>query len=327
LNETQSVREPAKESSRTRKFILRLIPWTISGALILFVIATSDMSEVSNAFRNINIAVYFGFTVPLLCIVLILESIFLYYGFKWFAGVGLFFDLVRARAAAYLLGLISVFIGMGGLVLYGKRRYNMSYSVGTNIMLNELYHELASTCTLAMMVGLLLPESLVPLGAINQVRTITIIGIGGVGFYILGILVSRLFRRQYHRIKVLSGFADLSLSHYVAFYAIKVTQNVVYGIFLYGILASFGISAPMVATIALMQIIQLTRGLPVTAFGIGVDQITIPTLFGAWATGSPGILLAASIVFTFTLMCGRALLGIPFVNGVFRDMVERTEAN
>jgi len=81
-------------------------------------------------------------------------------------------------------------------------------------------------------------------------------------------------------------------------------------------------------SLSFMQVIHLTRALPVSAFGIGVDQIAITFLFQAWEPdGKEGHLLAASMVFTFTLIAGRALLGVPFVKGVYDDLIERPDHN
>jgi len=74
-----------------------------------------------------------------------------------------------------------------------------------------------------------------------------------------------------------------------------------------------------------MQIIHLTRAIPISAFGIGVDQIAIMALFEAWSPEGTGPLLACSGVFTLTLIFGRALLGVPFLKSVMNDLVERPE--
>jgi hypothetical protein len=75
-----------------------------------------------------------------------------------------------------------------------------------------------------------------------------------------------------------------------------------------------------------MQIIHLTRAIPLTAFSIGIDQLATDILLEAWELpDSPGVLLACSAVFTLTMLAARALVGIPFVKSVFKDLVERPE--
>ena len=306
-----------------------LIPWAVSIGIILYIVTTEDMAAVLDAFSRASAGIYVCVLIPFLLLLLVLEAVYLYLGFRWFAGVGRFADLLRARAATYLLTVISIFVGLGGLVVYGKRKYDVSYSLGTSGMLNELLHELASQCTLAMAVGLVLPAALVPEGALLQVRAVMVTGMIGVGFYLLCILVSRLSRylpESAPRIAVLDPFVEISLWQYALFYLIKLVQNVWYGLFLAGLLLAFGIMPPLIVSIGFMQIIHLTRAIPVSAFGIGIDQIAIPVLFTAWEPAdSPGLLLACSLVFTFTLIFGRALLGVPFVRGVFNDLVEREE--
>jgi len=316
--------------SKTKKTIKVILPWIISGGLIAFVVLTEDMGKVISDFGEINLIVFFAVTIPFLCILLLIETIFLVIGFRWFAGVGQFGDLFRARAATYLLTVISIFVGLGGLVVYGKRRYGVSYSLGTTIVLNELLHELASQCTLALMVGLLLPSELIPEAALPAVKGVTIVGMTGVGIYILILISNTLFKyplKKYRMNNLLDNFVDISLKQYAIFYFTKLIQNILYGLFLAGVLVSFSIKPPVIVSVGFMQIIHLTRAIPVSAFGIGVDQIAIKYLFEAWAPSSTGLLLACSGVFTFTLVIGRALLGVPFLKGVFDDFVEDPKKN
>jgi len=316
-------------TEKAKKIFSKLLPWIISGGLVLYVVLTEDMAAVLEALGKGDLILFLGVVIPFLITLLLLETVFLFYGFRWFADVGKLLDLFRARAATYLLTIISVFVGLGGLVLYGKRRYGISYSMGTTIVLNELLHELASQCTLAMMVGLALPLLVVPAAALKQVNGVTIVGMIGVGVYIVIILVTMVFRhflKGYGTIAIFDPFSDISIQQYAIFLTIKLIQNILYGFFLAGLLYAFGIKPPLIVCIAFMQIIHLTRAIPVSAFGIGVDQVAIPFLFRAWEpAGSSGLLLACSLVFTFTLIFGRALLGVPFLKGVFDDLVKNPE--
>ncbi len=310
---------------KVKKILKMLLPWVISGGLIIFVIMSEDMGNVIRDFGNINLTVFLGVTIPFLGILLLLEAIFLVVGFRWFTGMGKFRDLLRVRAATYLLTVISIFVGMGGIVVYGKRRYGISYSLGTTIVLNEFLHEFASMCTLALMVGVLLPPELIPDAAVPAVKGVTMVGMIGVGFYLLVLIINTLFKyplKKYRMDNLLDPFVDISLKQYAIFYIIKLIQNLLYGLFLAGLLFSFAINAPIVASIGFMQIIHLTRAIPVSAFGIGVDQIAIKYLFQAWEPAGTGLLLACSGVFTFALIIGRALLGVPFLKGILNDLVE-----
>lgn len=315
-----------KSGGRAGRVVRGLFPWAVSGAIIAYIAFTEDMGALFHAISRARLDVYLEVVAPFLAVLLFLESVYLYFGFRWFAGAGRFWDLFRARAALYLLTIMSIFVGLGGIVLYGRRRYGISYSVNTAIVLNELLHELASQCLLAMMVGLVLPAALIPDSALYQVRGVMLVGMGGVGFYLLCVLVSRVSRwlpESFPRVAALDPFVDLALWQYGACFAIKLAQNLVYGFFLHGLLLAFGIHPPLIASLAFMQVIHLTRAIPVSAFGIGVDQIAFEVLFGPWAPeGGAGAVLAASLVFTFTMIAGRALLGLPFVGGVWRDLVE-----
>jgi hypothetical protein len=307
------------------RIVRGLMPWAVSMGIIAYIVSTEDMAGVAGEFMKGDAVIFFEVVIPFLLVLLVLETVFLYLGFQWFAGAGRMADLLRARAATYLLTVISIFVGLGGLVVYGKRKYGVTYTRGTTVMLNELLHELASQCTLAMMVGLLLPVSQIPEGAAAQVNGVKIVGMAGVGFYVFCVVLaraSRLLPDSWRRDHVFDKFVDIELWQYAVFYLIKLAQNILYGLFLAGLLLAFSIKPPLIVSLGFMQVIHLTRAIPVSAFGIGVDQIAVEYLLKAWET-SPGQLLACSMVFTFTLIAGRALLGVPFLKGVFDDLVER----
>jgi hypothetical protein len=316
-------------SEKGKTFFSKILPWLISGGLVCYVVLTEDMMAVAEALGKGNLILFLGVAVPFLLSLLLLETIFLFYGFRWFAGAGELRDLFRARAATYLLTIISIFVGLGGLIIYGNRRYKISYSMGTTIVLNELLHELASQCGLAMLVGLALPLLVVPDAALKQINGVMTVGVTGVGIYAAIILVTMVYRHiltEYGTIAIFNPFSDISIQQYAVFLVIKLFQNILYGFFLAGLLYSFGIKPPLIVCVAFMQIIHLTRAIPVSAFGIGVDQIAIIFLFSAWEPAdSTGLLLACSLVFTFTMIFGRALLGVPFLKGVFNDLIESSE--
>ena len=312
------------------KILRTVVPWLVSAGLLSFVILTNDMDEVVRAFYHVNWIVYIAVTIPFLLCLLLLETTFLTYGFRWFAGAGCFSDLLRARAATYLLTVISIFVGLGGLMVYGKRRYGVSYAMGTTIMLNELLHELASQCTLAMLVSILLTAAYVPEAAKPAIAGVATVGLIGVSIYVFILIINRLARFMPAFIrenKVLAPFSGIPIRQYGSFYLIKLVQNLLYGLFLAGLLLAFNICPPIITSIGFMQIIHLTRALPISAFGIGVDQVAITELFRAWEPPGSGLLLAASVVFTFTLIIGRALLGVPFIKSVSDDLVERPAAS
>ena len=86
----------------------------------------------------------------------------------------------------------------------------------------------------------------------------------------------------------------------------------------------FGIAPPLAASVALSQIAHLAHALPIAAFGIGVDQLTFPALFGAWEPASqPGSALAFSVAFTAAMIVSRGALGLVLLPGVLARLRER----
>jgi len=293
--------------------------------LLCWVVASQDLAQVGSALGE---ARYGGFLLALLCFLLVgllLDALFLYASFRWIAGVGRFGEVLRLRAATELLMLVTLVAGLGGLVAYARKRHGVPLRVGSGLVLVDLLHEAAAIGILGL-IGLLLagpglsPEIRAELAPVQD------LAVGVLAFYGLCVLASFVGRRLPARFRPetpLEVFHHISLGQYAAFVSLKVCKNLAMGLFVAIGMACFGVKPPVLASVALTQVVLLLRGLPVTAFGIGVDQLTIPQLFGPWeGVQGDGALLGFAAAFTCCLVLGRALLGVPFVRSVLRELEE-----
>ena len=132
-------------------------------------------------------------------------------------------------------------------------------------------------------------------------------------FYLTIFVISRVARlRGRYEHPFYGVFAELSARQFAGIFAIKIAQNVVHGVFVVIALSCFHVSAPPVLAFGLSQIVRIVRGLPVSAFGLGVDQLTFPALFGVF-DGGDGRVLAFSIAYTFSMVASRGALGLVFI--------------
>ena len=75
-------------SEKGKTFFSKILPWLISGGLVCYVVLTEDMMAVAEALGKGNLILFLGVAVPFLLSLLLLETIFLFYGVRWFAGAG-----------------------------------------------------------------------------------------------------------------------------------------------------------------------------------------------------------------------------------------------
>ena len=288
----------------------RCLPWVGSILLVAALLSTQDLGAVGEALRAAN---YKPFCASLLIWAILnclLDALFLHFSVHWLTGVNRPWELLRLRAASYLLTALSTAVGYGGVVAYLKRRFDVPLGRGTALMLNEALHEVGTVGALAAWGVLLLA------GDLAQGYAIFCFGAACVAFYACCVLLSRVGPRLGLPKTPLSLFEEISGRQYTAFFFIKLVQNIVHGVWVTFALSCFGVDVPVVASIAITQVIHLARSLPVAAFGIGVDQLTFPALYAAWEPEGGSVLLAFSMVFTCSMLVGRSVLGVPFVQTV-----------
>ncbi len=295
-------------------------PWVVSVAICVAVGLGTDLRAVGDAIGRGNYAVFatglFGFLVA----GLVLDTAFFALCFRWIAGVGRFSELIRVRAASELLMVVSVFAGLGGLAVWARGRYGISWQKATGAMLVDLLTDVGALGALAL-AGLLL----VPAGALPANTPLDAIGSfarGTLGFYVVCVAAARLWRYlpdRFHYGSPLQVFTGLELHQFAALLGLKLLKNLAMGLFVAAGLIAFGLAVPVVAGVGFTQVALLVRGLPVTAFGIGADQLSFPLLFGAWDDPA-GQVLAFSVVYTFGLFVGRAVIGLPFVGRAMEEM-------
>jgi hypothetical protein len=308
---------------RSRASTLKAVaPWLVSALLLAYPFATTDLGAVAVALGRADFVRYAATLALFAVLTLLVDGGYLALAFRWACGAGSYRDLVRARGASYLLTIVSAFVGLGGLVAYMKRVHGVGYERGTGVALMELLHEVGALGTWAVL-GLLWIEHTAPelLPFVAPARSF---GYGAMLFFVACFALSRvpLSRLPLARgpgdgklHRILSVFRDISTLRFFTLYLVKLVQNAIHGVFVALSLVSFGILAPETAGFALSQIVRMVRGLPVSAFGIGVDQLTFAVLFEPWDQTGVRI-LAFSLVYTFSMVVARGLLGLCFLRGV-----------
>jgi hypothetical protein len=289
-----------------------LLPWALSLGLMGAVLAGHDLAAVLEGIARAQLGLYVALLVVYLAGALACDAFYLWLSFRWFAACGPYLEMVRARGAAYLLSIVSMFVGMGGLVVYMHRRHGVPYRRGGAVMLNELLHELGALGALACLASFVVNDA----AAVGYAR---LFGQWAFGAYLACFLASRLTRHLHSgrdRTATLAIFADQSASQFCRLLIIKLALNAWHGLFIGLALGAFGVDVPLLLAVAGTQIIHLARNLPLSAFGIGVDQVAFPAIFSFWDPTGGAYVLGFSVVYTFALILGRGLVGLVFIRGV-----------
>ena len=295
------------------------LPWAVSLSLFFWVYQTTDLNGVEQTFATANYAVFGMLLVGYILTAWLLDALYLYLAYGWLTNTGEFVTLCRVRAASYLLAIINMFVGMGGLVVFMKKRYGVPLQRGTGVVITELLLEVGAFGLLALCAIMLTATPHIP-----AIESVTMFGFGATGFFVSCFLVSRIFRHFIHsrdRTKPLAAVADLRATQFFSLFLLKIVYNLFHGLFIGLALHSFAIYVPLDISTAFTQVIQLVRNLPVAAFGIGVDQFSFTYLFSAWEQSS-GQILAFSMLYTTSTILTRALLGLVFAPGIIREFQE-----
>lgn len=285
------------------------VPWLASLAIVGWVGASADLDAVAEAVSRADLGPYVVLSVLWAVVNLLIEASFFLCSFRWLAGVGTFREVLDIRAGAYVLTLVSSAAGFGAMVMYMKRVHGTPLRRGIGIMMVESFCELGSMGFLILLAVAMKP--------VDGTQGLTGIGAGLVAFFAAGVLVTLASRRFRTKTSLFSIFEELSVGQYGALFGIKSLQNVCWGLWVAFTLPLFGVHPPHVVSVGLSQVAHLMRALPISAFGIGVDQLTFPGLFAPWEQ-TPGSLLAFSVVFTAAVLAARACLGLLFLRPALR---------
>jgi uncharacterized membrane protein YbhN (UPF0104 family) len=221
--------------------------------------------------------------------------------------------------------LLNFFVAYGGLVVFFNRRYGVSYKRGSAVIMMALLHSTGALGLLAWLSVKLIPPDLVSENAAEQLELAGTVGFFALLFYLGCFIASRIgrftpgFRDGDH---LFTPFIWTPAYSWPILFCIHLVQMGTHGLFTILTMPAFGLHPPELATLALTQVVTLTRGLPISASGIGLDQVTIPFLFQGF--GDPGKLLAFSIAYTFSQIMVRFIVGFPFFNQATKQMFEKT---
>jgi len=264
-------------AARPPAWVRQALPWLAAVALFAWLLHRVPLDELRAALGH-------GSYLPLLAYVLLEYVLTLpadaFATREALAVAGVhrsFTELVRARAATYLLGLLSYFASLGGIGWWVARSGVRAGRATGGVLLMLVTNGLAMVLVAA--VGLL--ADLPP-----DRREILVLLIGGalLGMALYLIVIAA-------RVRWLAGWSVLAplfeagVSGHARAVAARLPHMLVLAVLHWGAFRVWGVAIPFLQGTALMAVVLLISALPITPNGLGTTQVLQVLFFSAWAKG------------------------------------------
>lgn len=276
---------------RTR--VRQALPWLASAALFAWLLHRVPLDEVRAALRH-------GAYLPLFFYVLLEFVLTLpadaFATREALAVTGVrrsFPELMLARAATYLLGLLSYFASLGGIGWWVANGGTRAARATGSVLLLMVTNGLAIVLVAA---GGLLTD--LPPGDLKQIdRELLLLLIGGallgtaVYLAVIAARVPWLARRG-----ALAPLFEAGVAGHLRAIAARLPHMLLLALLHWGAFRIWGIAVPLFPGVALMAVVLLISALPATPSGLGTTQVLQVLFFSAWAQGATAEARAADVL-------------------------------
>lgn len=268
-----SADRPAGLLARVRQ----ALPWLAAAALFAWLLHRVPLDEVRAALRHGSYLPLF-FYVLLEFVLTLPADAFATREALAVTGVRRSFpELMRARAATYLLGLLSYFASLGGIGWWVAKGGTRAARATGSVLLLMVTNGLAIVLVAAA--GLL-----VDLPPDRRELLLLLIGCALLGMVLyLMVIAARvpwLARRG-----VLAPLFEAGVGGHLRAVAARLPHMLALALLHWGAFRVWGIAVPLFPGAALMAVVLLISALPITPSGLGTTQVLQVLFFSAWAQG------------------------------------------
>lgn len=291
----------------------RALPWLAAVALVAWLFHRVPLDDVRAALRH-------GSYLALLPWVLLEYVLALpadaFATREALAVVGVrrsFAELLLARAATYLLGLLSYFASLGGIGWWIARSGTRASRATGGVLFLMVTNGMAIVLVAAA--GLL-----ADLPADRRELLILLIGGTLLGMVVyLAVLAARW--RWLAGWSVLAPLFEAGIAGHVRAVATRLPHMLALALLHWGAFRIWGVAVPFVQGTALMAVVLLISALPITPNGLGTTQVLQVLFFSAWAQGATAEARAADVLafslvhwaFSLVWQLGIGLTGLGFL--------------
>jgi len=275
------------------------------------------------AFRLVRFHLFIPLILIIFSVMFITDSLIHHLAFTWLAARTRFFEVVLARGATYILGMVNFFIGQGGIGYWLSRTKKVPAGEAASTIVFVIFMDLFAIVVLSSVGVVLMPEVHLSHFFIissegHLVRTV---------FITLTVLLFQIFiwvwkpeaplaRRLFFRGPFLV-FDRVQFRHFAIVFAIK------FSAFLFDLLGAwlalktFGVDIPLVHILTYLPLIYLIGSIPITVLHIGTTQAA--WLFFFRDLAPPATLLAFSVLWSLAFIAAHMAAGLACLPRVLGD--------
>lgn len=271
---------------------LKLIPWLVTIATFVWIFATTDVGGMIEAVRQADWPLFLGSMLVLYSVLWIFDSWAVRWLMRRFHRPQMrLADVLPARGATYLLGIINYTAGTAAMALYFRRRFGIGIVEGGASILIFMLADLALLVGVVMLGVFVLPE---------QYQT-AVLGVGAA--FVLGAVAHVVFWRapwswgaleRLRQLPQFRGMRDATLLDYAVAVVLRVPMVVLYIAMHTITLRAFGIPVPLEKLLIYVPVQMFLAALPISVGGLGTGQAAQRLLYAPYV-GSDRAAVAAGL--------------------------------
>ncbi len=310
---------PPQKSLKT--VVSKLGPWVIAIGVLYFVFQSVSITAVIESVRRVNLAIFLPLLLLHLLFTFFWDSNVYSVLFRLFKVPVTFREMLPYRGASYLLFVVNVFVGQGGMAFIMNRWKKVPIKRASSIVMFAMFTDYYLLLAFCLAGAFRLPG--VDLVAFfdgsdqgNLVRFIVIswsLFALQIGYYRLYMQSPR--AKHVKKFEIFSTFREAPITLYLKLMMVR-SGTFVVGIFVnYFSLAAFDLHVPLIYLFVYLPIVWLISSIPITVMGLGTTQAAMLWLVARFAEGSGGpeeiaaAILAYSLLWWFCFNRGRSLIG------------------
>jgi uncharacterized membrane protein YbhN (UPF0104 family) len=236
--------------------------------------------------------------------------------FSYFHNRTSFREMLPANAAQYFLQLINTAVAGTALVMFMNRRKGVVWLTGGCTLIFQALLDLQIIAAMALIAAAVDPSTLIRKFWHVPAIILTLLLLN-TWFWSRGRPESALGRWIYDR-PSLTSFRIARACHYLRLAGIRTTIFLAYGVMLFFQVHGFGINVKLAAVFALLPLVLLVDGLPITPVGLGPVQAILVTGLAPYASRTR--LLAMALSISFMSIIFQAPLGLGSAGAFAREV-------
>jgi uncharacterized membrane protein YbhN (UPF0104 family) len=290
----------------SRALLYRLATYAAAFFIIWFVARGVPLAHLLHSFAVANLWIFIPASVGSFTVWFVGETFLFATLFSYFHRRTSFGEMLPANAAQYFLQLINTAVAGTALVMFMNRRKGVVWLTGGCTLIFQALLDLQIMAAMALIAAAANPSAMIR-KFWHVPAIILILLLVNTWFWSRGRPESALGQWVYDR-PSFTSFRIAHAGHYLRLGGIRTAIFLAYGLMLYFQVHGFGINVSLAAMFALLPLVLLVDGLPITPVGLGPVQAVLVTGLAAYA--SRPRLLAMALSVSFMSIAFHAPLGL-----------------